>query len=195
MGSARAGAGVAMPGWVWWLLVAVLVVVVVYLSNTAGRLDRLHRRVEVSRYNLARALERRRDLAELTAGVGLLDPASALLIDDAVARVDRAEEADALESVEVGLAESDLSAVLAAVFADREEVALVAGQPGADAVGRLADSCRRVQIGRRFYNDAVNATRSMRQRRVVRLFRLQGTAPMPRSFEMNDQLPAGFAGM
>lgn len=184
-----------MPGWVWWIVIAVVVVVVVYLSNTAGRLDRLHRRVEVSRFNLARALERRRDLAELTAGVGLLDPASALLIDDAVARVDEVENADSFESVQVGLAESDLSAVLAAVFAEHDDVAVLADEPGGDALGRLADACRRVQIGRRFYNDAVNATRAMRQRRVVRLFRLQGTAPMPKTFEMNDQFPAGFAGM
>lgn len=175
----------------WALLVAVLLLLLLYLSNVAGRLDRLHRRVELSRVNVQRALERRRDLSELVAASGLLDPASSLLIADAVGRVDDADPADV---VTFGVAESDLTSVLGAVFSDVDDVDAVVAEPGGEVVGRLADACRRVEIGRRFYNDAVFATREMRKRRTVRWFRLQGTAALPEPFEMNDAVPAGFAG-
>lgn len=180
-----------MRGWVWALLVIAVLLLLLYLSNVAGRLDRLHRRVEVSRLNMQRALERRRDLSELVAASGLLDPASSLLIADAVGRVD---DIDPDDVVVFGVAESDLTSVLGAVFSDVEDVDAVVAEPGGEVVGRLADACRRVEIGRRFYNDAVFATREMRKRLMVRWFRLQGTAALPEPFEINDAVPAGFAG-
>lgn len=176
-----------------WLLAGLLVVALVvwYLSSTAGRLDRLHRRVEVSWDNLVAALQRRRDLADHVAGTGLLDPASSLLIADAVANVDQSTPAD---RVGFYLVESDLTAVLAAVFADPAEVDEIIAGPGGDLVAKLADACHRVEMGRRFYNDAVLATRNMRGRILVRWFRLQGTAAMPETVEMADSVPDGFAG-
>lgn len=175
----------------WALLIGAVLLLVLYLSNVAGRLDRLHRRVEISRVNMQRALERRRDMSELVAASGLLDPASSLLIADAVGRVD---DVDSVDVVTYGVAESDLTSVLGAVFSDVEDVDLVVAEPGGEVVGRLADACRRVEIGRRFYNEAVFATREMRKRRMVRWFRLQGTAAQPEPFEINDTVPAGFAG-
>lgn len=180
-----------MPGWVWVLIVVVLAVLVLYLSNVAGRLDRLHKRVELSQLNMQRALERRRDISEVVAASGLLDPASSLLMADAVGRVDSVDPADV---VTFGVAESDLSSVLGVVFHDVDDVDAMVAEPGGEVVGRLADACRRVEIGRRFYNDAVFATREMRKRRMVRWFRLQGTAALPEPFEMNDAIPTGFAG-
>lgn len=180
-----------MSGWLWALLILAILVVLLYLSNVAGRLDRLHKRVELSQLNMQRALERRRDISELVAASGLLDPASSLLIADAVVHVDAEDPVDV---VSYGVAESDLSSVLGAVFSDVEDVDAVIAEPGGEVVGRLADACRRVEIGRRFYNDAVFATREMRKRRMVRWFRLQGTAHLPEPFEMNDSVPAGFAG-
>lgn len=180
-----------MSGWLWALLIFAVLMVLLYLSNVAGRLDRLHKRVELSQLNMQRALERRRDISELAATSGLLDPASSLLIADAVGRVDSVDPADV---VSFGVAESDLTSVLGVVFGDVDDVDAVVAEPGGEVVGRLADSCRRVEIGRRFYNDAVFATREMRKRRMVRWFRLQGTAVLPEPFEMNDTVPAGFAG-
>lgn len=179
-----------MPGWLWITLLLLAVLVVLYLSNTAGRLDRLHHRVEASRTNMEHALARRRDVSELVVGSGLIDPASGLLIGDAVAAVDAVDPND--EPVR-GLAESNLTAVLSAVFSDPLEVDAMMSEPGGDVVRRLADQCRRVEIGRRFYNDAVFATVQMRRRPVVRWFRLQGTAALPAPFEMNDAMPPGFA--
>lgn len=181
--------------WQWWLLIAVVVVGVlaaIYLSSTAGRLDRLHHRVDVSRANLGAELRRRRDLTDHVAAIGVVDPASALLLAGAVASVDEAEPAG--DRVAFYLAESDLSTVLAAVFSDPLEVDEIIAAPGGEVVDRLADACRRVQIGRRFYNDAVSGTRAMRERPLVRTFHLQGTAPMPEMVEMVDTPPPGFAG-
>lgn len=178
----------------WWVLLLVVVLVGLgwYLSTTAGRLDRMHRRVEVSLGNLEGALERRRDAADHVASVGLLDPASSLLIADAVAGVDQVAASDRVQRY---VAESDLSTVLSNVFSDPAEVAEIVTEPGGELVLRLADSCRRVEIGRRFYNDAVYSTRSMRSWPVVRTFRLQGRAAMPETVEMVDTPPDGFAGL
>ncbi len=183
-----------MSGWGWFALVAVVVIVLaflLYLSMTAGRLDRLHRRVEIAQANLESALHRRRDVADHATTLGLLDPASAMLIADAAARVDENSGAGAVANY---VAESDLTKVLAAVFDDPAEVDVVVHEPGGDVFIRLADACRKVQIGRRFHNDAVSATRSMRSRPLVRTFRLQGHAQMPLMVEMDDSPPRGFAG-
>ncbi len=178
----------------WAVLLAVVLVLgalVVYLSSTAGRLDRLHRRVEVARDNLQGALQRRRDLADHVASIGILDPASSLLIADAVTAVDATSPTDRVGTF---LAESDLTAVLATVFADPLEVDEIIAEPGGEVLARLADACHRVEIGRRFYNDAVLGTRAQRNRQIVRVFRLQGRAAMPETVEMSDTAPEGFAG-
>ena len=47
----------------------------------------------------------------------------------------------------------------------------------------------RVLLARRFHNDAVRATLRLRRRRLVRWFRLAGTAEWPRAFEIDDAPP------
>ena len=178
----------------WWVALALAVVVaafVVYLSSTAARLARLHKRIEVSAEKLQAALRLRRDCADRVAACGALDPASALLIADAVLHVD-AQEPD--DPVAVSVAESDLSLVLSAVFADPSEVDLLVTRPGGGCVADLADASRRVEISRRFYNDAISSARTVRSWPIVRLFRLQGSAVIPATSEMVDAPPAGFAG-
>ena len=49
----------------------------------------------------------------------------------------------------------------------------------------------RVQLGRRFHNDAVTDVRRVRRKWVVRVFRLAGHAAMPRTVEFADELPPG----
>jgi hypothetical protein len=44
-------------------------------------------------------------------------------------------------------------------------------------------------MARRFHNDAVIATRAVRRKRLVRWFGLSGRAPLPTSFEMDDEPP------
>jgi len=45
-----------------------------------------------------------------------------------------------------------------------------------------------VFLARKFYNDAVAATRAARRRWLVRLLRLSGGAPRPEFFEIDESL-------
>ena len=49
----------------------------------------------------------------------------------------------------------------------------------------------RVQLARRFHNDAVNDVRRVRRKGAVRGFRLAGHAELPESIDFDDELPPG----
>jgi hypothetical protein len=66
------------------LIIAGALFVGVYLSWRAGRIDRLHARVDMARVALDVTLLRRGSLALELATSGLLDPATSLLLADAV---------------------------------------------------------------------------------------------------------------
>ena len=55
-----------------------------------------------------------------------------------------------------------------------------------DLEAELDDVTDRVAMARRFYNDAVRDTRSLREQTLVRLLRLAGHAPMPDYVELVD---------
>ncbi|WP_030770635.1 membrane protein [Streptomyces sp. NRRL F-2664] len=170
-----------------WIALA-LAVIGVYLSWTAGRLDRLHSRMDAARAALDAQLVRRASVALEVATSGALDPASSLVLYEAAHAARQAEE-DHRE-----VAESELSQALRAVFADADQVeALKAAPGGAQATEELAAAVRRVPMARRFHNDAVRAARALRRHRKVRWFRLAGRAPFPLAFEMDDEPPAYLA--
>ena len=54
----------------------------------------------------------------------------------------------------------------------------------------LAGTGARLQLARRFYNDAVRDTTALRTRRLPRLMRLHASRPMPRYFDIDDRLDA-----
>ncbi|MBH5337935.1 hypothetical protein IHE55_25410 [Streptomyces pactum] len=167
-----------------WIAVA-LVLVAVYLSWTAGRLDRLHSRLDAARAALDAQLLRRASVAQELATAGVLDPAASMVLYQAAHSARQAEE----EHREV--AESELSQTLRAVFAEQTQVEAVQQAPGGEgALGELAEAVRRVPMARRFHNDAVRSARALRTHRTVRLFRLAGHAPFPLAFEMDDEPPA-----
>lgn len=150
-----------------------------YLSWRATRLDRLHRRVEAARVALDAALLRRADAAGDLADQGVLRPRETRALVEAIDRVRQAQD-DERE-----LAESALSVAL------REALRHTAG-PLAAPDPRLDEvlvAARRVHLARVFHNDAVSDTRRVRRSRLVRLFRLAGTAALPDYFEMDDQTP------
>src|SRR5260370_32367134 len=64
------------------VVVAAIAIVGVYVSWRAGRLDRLHTRLETARASLDAALVRRSSVALELASSGLLDPATSLLLGD-----------------------------------------------------------------------------------------------------------------
>jgi hypothetical protein len=176
--------------WWMWIVLAVLVVFGWYLSSTAGRLDRLHRRVDAGRVSLDRALVERGSISSEVGAALLPDPASAVVISDAALAARRAGVDDELER---SLAESNLTQVLAAAFDVPEAVAECASVPGGrELLADLDSATRRVQLSRRFLNDAVRACRDLRYQWTVRVFRLAGRTPWPQSFEMDDAAPLGF---
>jgi hypothetical protein len=159
------------------VLVVVLVLLVgVYLSWTAGRLDRLHARVDAAWAALDAQLARR--AAAARALVPHLPPEQG-------ARLDAAAHAS-LEAGDEGreAVENALSRELAA--------ALLVLPAGAD-VEELQSAVVRVGLARSFHNAAVKDTRALRLRWIPRALHLAGHRGLPRYFEIDDtsllQLP------
>ncbi|MDT3398993.1 hypothetical protein RKE29_20495 [Streptomyces sp. B1866] len=168
-----------------WLVPTVLVLVALYLSWTAGRLDRLHSRQDAARAALDAQLLRRASVAQELATAGVLDPAASIVLYQA-AHAARQTDDDQRE-----VAESELSQALRAVFAESQQVDAVRQAPGGEqALRELTEAVRRVPMARRFHNDAVGASRALRRHRKVRWFRLAGHAPFPMAFEMDDEPPS-----
>ncbi|HEY3733983.1 MAG TPA: hypothetical protein VGL63_08710 [Streptosporangiaceae bacterium] len=170
-----------------FLAIAVATFLVVYLSWRAGRLDRLHARVEAARAALEAALLRRNCVAAELASSGLLDPATSVLLAGA------AHDARA-GSRQRELAESDLSRALRAAFGQPDFRALLSHADGAEELlTELETAAHQVFLARKFYNDAVAATISARRRPLARTLRLAGRAPAPEFFEIDDSLVVGTA--
>ncbi len=152
---------------IFWLVVIVIAVgfVVWRLSALAGRIDRLHHRIDLARGSLDAQLIRRARAAEAVAASGLIDPASSIVLAQAASN---SRNADPEDPGERGIVESEMSRDLREVFADPEAVAELCALPeGQELVGDLAAACSAV----------------------VRLFRLAGHAPMPQTVEMDDEVP------
>jgi len=184
-----------------WVVVAVAVLfgAAWYLSYSAARLDRLHSRVEGALSALDAQLVRRAEATLELANSGALDPASALMLAAAAsesieAHNERAVEHDLLEGQHFAgreVLESDLSLALQAALS-RPLLDQIRGDqgPGLAALERVEAAGVRVQLARRFHNDAVKDVQRVRRKRAVRLFRLAGHADLPRTVEFEDELPS-----
>jgi len=197
-----------------WSEITVYVTIVLALALwrvwvSASRLDRLHRKVGTSRAVLDAQLVRRATVAAELATSGLLDPVSSVLVGEAawaalstgaselpadllalVGPDDLPVGGAALLAVDRGGIESELSATLREALDDPDEVSALRADPAGDElVDLLASSWYRMQLARRFYNEAVAQTSRARRGRLVRLLRLAGHAPEPRSLELDDAWP------
>ncbi|VEG42586.1 ADP-ribose pyrophosphatase [Mycolicibacterium flavescens] len=165
-----------MITWIVVITLAVLVVVILAVGawalQTANRLDRLHVRYDLSWQALDGALARRAVVARAVAVDAYGDGPEATRL---AVLADAAERAP--RSAREG-AENDLSAALAQVDPGSVPQALVA---------ELADAEARVVLARRFHNDAVRDTLALRERPVVRMLRLGGTAALPTYFEIVER--------
>ena len=170
------------------IVVALMAMTGVYVSWRAGRLDRLHARLEAARFALDAALVRRSSVALELASSGLLDPATSVLLAGAAHDARSAQQARELP-------ESDLTRALRAVFSQPDFMALLAGRDGAEELlSELESASHQVFLARKFYNDAVAATLAARRRWLAVLLRLAGRAAAPEFFEIDDSLaPAGGA--
>ena len=170
----------------WTFIVLALLAVVLwsfYISWRASRLDRLHNRVEAARTALDLALVRRAAAASELASSGLLDPATSLLLVDAVRRARQAVQA------ERDLAESDLTRALRATLGDPDFRKEIIGDDGAaELVTEVEAAAQQVFIARKFYNDVAGRTIDARRRPLPRVLRLYGSAQQPVFFDMDDAL-------
>jgi hypothetical protein len=186
------------------LVVAVVLLVVWWSWLAASRIDRLHRKVAASGAVVDTQLVRRASAASTLAASGVLDPVSSVLIGEAswaaiaagspqtqgMARLPDELEGAARATADRGLVESELSSTLREALDDPDEVAALREEPGADELlDALADAWYRVQLARRFHNEAVAQAQRMRRGWAVRTLRLAGRAPMPQTLELDDAWP------
>ncbi len=226
------------------LIAAAVLFLGVYVSWRAGRLDRMHTRLEAARAALDVTLVRRSSVALELASSGVLDPATSLLLagaahdarggngdpdespgdpvpapaggtagganggtaggtdggtnGGAAGRAGAPSGGPALARPASGdeltrseLAQSDLSRALRAAFAQPGFRASLTGKDGADELlAEVEAAAHQVFVARKFYNNAVAATREARRKPLVRLLRLAGNAGLPEFFEMDDSLVA-----
>ncbi|WP_157556434.1 hypothetical protein [Herbidospora yilanensis] len=163
----------------------VIVLTAVYISWRAGRLDRLHIRLETAHAALDAALLRRAAVSLELAGSRLLDPATSLVLAAA------AHEARTAGPDEREHAESDLSRTLRAVV-DQETFAEKVQAP--ELLAELDAAVAKVVYSRRFYNNAVDVTRVAQRRFLARVLRLAGHTPYPDFFDIDDDPPKAMAG-
>jgi hypothetical protein len=170
------------------IVVVVVAMLGVYVSWRAGRLDRLHARLEARRAALDVALVRRSSVALEFASSGLLDPATSLLLATAAHDARSAQSGHGRDGGQE-LPESDLTRALRAVFGQPGFRDSLNGTDGAEELlAELEGAAHQVFLARKFYNDAVAATRAARRPPLVRLLRLAGGAPLPEFFEIEDSL-------
>lgn len=87
-------------------------------------------------------------------------------------------------------AESELSRTVREALADPDEVDLIHREPpGDELVDALAAAWYRVQLARRFHNEAVSQTQRVRRKALIRVLRLHGHAPVPQTVEVDDAWP------
>ena len=160
-----------------------------YLSHQAGRLDRLHHRIEVSELALLGQLNRRAGLvAELSNGSSV-DPALSAVWGEAAHDVLALEFDDSTARIFV---ENELTQVLVATLDDAEEVNEIRSEAlAARMLDELGHVANRIQMGRRFHADAVRDCLEIRNQTLVRIFHLAGHAPLPHTIDFDDQIPAG----
>lgn len=170
----------------------------------ALRVDRLHRHVLGARATVDAQLAHRAQAALDVARLDILDPASALLIaraahdaldmdgvlvnDGLDPQCERVPGVDIAHARSRAAVESDLSRVLRTVLCESTRRDVEATQTGREALERLDRSSYRLSLARSFHNTHVAQARALRSRLCVRLFHLAGHAPMPESFDMDDDL-------
>lgn len=168
------------------LILAVVLAVGWFLSYTAVRLDRLHHRIQATAAALDAQLVRRAD-ATLEVALGThLDPATATLLATAANQVMGAGGA---WSEERAAAESELTGVLQAASATLDPLHGGDDEEAAEVFDRLRGAGVRVQLARRFHNEAVRDVSALRGSWVVRWFRLAGHAEMPQPVTFEDAWP------
>lgn len=157
-------------GWVVVLVVAAILLTW-WVTFTITRLDRLHARIDAAQAAMDAQFVRR--AAALALAAEHVPPP---LSDQLSAAAHGALNALEFQREQ---AENDVSRAIAAMAASQAAV------PPA-VLGELNEASARSAIARRFYNDAVRDTRSLRARRLPRALRLAGRRALPQFLDIED---------
>jgi len=163
-----------------WLIAAVLLAVLLtsWVTFTLTRLDRLHARVDAAQAALDAQLVRR-----AAALMHIAESAVGVVRDPERARLERLSEGALNASLDDReTAENEVGHAVVDLADQHPELP-------PSALEELHEAGTRVLIARRFYNDAVRDTRTLRGRRMPRLLRLAGHRDMPQFFDIDDTLP------
>jgi len=163
------------------LVVIVLAILLIgwYLSFSASRLDRLHHRVETSWATLDSLLQQRAALALQIVAESNLDPATAYLISTSAISARNAN------IIERSAAESVLSESLKLVQTTALDFSF---EMPSELLVELADLTNKVKMAINIHLEAVNATRNVRAKLIIRIFRLAGKAPLPVRYTFEDDV-------
>jgi len=97
-----------------------------------------------------------------------------------------ASEGSVLPTRSRALIESDLSRVLRTVISEPARRDLTEDPLSVPALSRLDRACSRLVLARRFHNTHVSEAQALRGQLLVRVFHLAGRAPMPQTFDADD---------
>jgi hypothetical protein len=162
-----------------------------YLSHQAGRLDRLHHRIEVTELALHGQLVRRGGIVAELAAVPGIDPALSVLWGQA------AHEALILQEVSSPLrtqVEDELTSILVMTLDEAEEVNEIRSNEHASSLlDELLQVCERIKMSQQFHTDAVRDCLEIREQFIVRIFRLAGHAKPPVPIDLDVQIPPALA--
>lgn len=166
---------------VGWLVFAVLIAILLtmWVTFTVTRLDRLHARVDAAQAALDAQLVRRAAalLSVSESPDSQLEPQQRLRIE-AVAHAALDPELPERRSGAENAVGRTVAELVDGPTALRKEVR-----------AELRETAARVLIARRFYNDAVRDTRTLRMRRMPRALRLAGRRDLPQFFDIDDTVP------
>lgn len=173
--------------YMYWVVV---IAIVWFLSQQAGRLDRLHHRIDVTEAALDGHLGRRAGIVAELSNVSGLDPVTSAVLAQASHDALASEPHELLYRMDV---ENELSEVLLSAFEVPSDVEELKSDPVArELVRELSIVCSRVQMSHAFHSEAVSDCINIRKQLIVRVFRLAGYAQLPKAFNLISDTPAGF---
>ncbi len=171
----------------WITLVLIVFVYAIYLSNVAGRLDRLHLKVENARHALDRQLALRTSICKEIIKLTVIDKKLINELENAL-KESIQEESLEIHTLQEWEIESRVSRALTSIFDDEKIVKSINDQK---LLIEIAAAIRRVSYALTFYNDAAKSAIKVRKRWTVRFFRLFGRASMPQVISFQVQIPRG----
>ncbi len=163
------------------------------LASLAARLDRTHIRRDNALNSLRQHLALRATAVARIVAAQKLEPDVANQFKIALEEILTASENSFRDYLS---AESALTELLANTFSEEGSIAIfMDSTQSAAMIFDLTRASKRVQLARRFHNDAVGASLLLHARTAVRLFRLAGHTKAPTTVDLDDRVPNALSSL